>query len=465
MYDLLVKNGNIVLAEGTFTASIAVKEGKVAALLGGDEHVEACVTLDAAGLLVFPGLIDAHMHVQAPFQGLTGQLTFYQQSVCAAFSGVTTFMDFTNSWKGGSVVQALDARIAEMAESCIDYGVHGKFVEATPAVLREIPELARKGCPTFKLFMTYRKEGVMADDDTLLQVFRMSADHGCLPLIHAESNAIAEYNSEACLAAGRLSWRDFARAKPVLCETEAFGRAVHLAEAAASPVLIVHTTNGPCLDIAERAQSRGLPVYVETCPHYLTVFDDLYDNPKNGHLGICSPPLRTPTERDALWRGIQQGVVSLVGSDDCTYSRQEKEAFLEKDPQGELVQDFTKVVNGVSGLETRLAVMATDGVAQGRISYNQLVALCSSNVAKRMGCYPQKGTLMPGADADIVLFDPQEKWKISPHTLHNGAGYTLLDGYQAQGKVTTTIARGKIIMKNGIFTGEKGAGRYVHRTL
>lgn len=465
MFDLVIKNGTVVLQDGNFSCDVAVQNGKIAALLQPGQAVSSLETVDAAGLLVLPGLIDAHMHVQAPFQGLTGQLTFFQQSVCAAFSGVTSFMDFTNTWKGQSVVGALEKRIEEMSESCIDFGVHGKFVEAGPDVLAEIPELARRGCPTFKLFMTYRKEGVMADDDTLVKVFAEAKKHNCMPMIHAESNALAEAALDSCLAENRLTWLDFARAKPVICETEAFARAVHLAEATGSPLLVVHTTNGPCVDIAKQAQQRGVQVYVETCPHYLTLFDTLYSDPDNGHLAICSPPLRTPKERDALWQGIQEGTISLVGSDDCTFTRAEKEMFLQRDASGRLVQDFTKVVNGLSGLETRLAIMSTEGVAQGRITMNQLVALCSTNVARRMGCYPQKGTLLPGADADIVLFDPKAQWTITTEAMHNQAGYSLFEGYEVTGRVVHTIARGKTIMHNNTFSGVKGQGNYIHRSL
>lgn len=465
MFDLVIKNGTIILKDGNFSCDIAVQNGKVAALLQPGEPCASHETVEAAGLLVLPGLIDAHMHVEAPFQGITGQLSFFQQSICAAFSGVTSFMDFTNTWKGQSVVAALENRLEQMSHSAIDYGVHGKFVEAGPEVLAEIPELVRRGCPTFKLFMTYRKEGVMADDDTLVKVFTQAKKHNGLPMIHAESNALAEAALDKCRAEKRMTWIDFARAKPVICETEAFARAVHLAEATGSPLLIVHTTNGPCVDIAKAAQQRGVRVYVETCPHYLTLFDDLYSDPDNGHLALCSPPLRTPKERDELWRGIKEGTISLVGSDDCTFTRAEKEMFVERDASGRIIQDFTKVVNGLSGLETRLAIMSTEGVAKGRITMNELVALCSTNVAQRMGCYPQKGTLLPGADADIVLFDPKAQWTIRAENMHNQAGYSLYEGYEVTGQVVRTIARGKTIMANQTFLGAEGQGQFIHRRL
>jgi len=465
MFDTIIRNGYLVLEEGTVRADLAIKNGKIAALLDPDESVECQKEIDAQGRLVLPGLIDAHMHTQAPFQGISPQLTFYQQSICAAFGGVTTYMDFTNTWKGSSVLQALEDRIEEMAESAIDFSVHGKFVEANEQLLDEIPLLAEKGCPTFKLFMTYRKEGVMADDMTLMQVFKRAKENNCMPLIHAESNAIAETAVYECIKNNTLTWRDFAKSKPVICEIEAFGRVTKLAESVGVPLLIVHTTNGPCLDIAKQAQERGQRLYIETGPHYLTLFDELYDDVESGHLAICSPPLRTRKERDELWDGIKNGTITLIGSDDCTFTREEKEKALQRDASGKIIPDFTKVVNGLSGLEIRFNLMVNEGVESGKITMNQVVALCSTNIAKTMGCYPQKGTLLPGADADIVIFDLNEEWVISANNLHSGAGYSLHEGYKTKGKVKTTLLRGEIIMDNNTFMGSKGQGKFIKRTL
>jgi dihydropyrimidinase len=465
MLDTVIRNGILVFPEGDVRADLAVSDGRIAALLKPGEEAPSREVIDAGGLRVLPGLIDAHMHVQAPFQGVTPQLTFHQQSVCAAFAGVTTFMDFTNTWRGTWVPDALDERVQEMAESMVDYGVHGKFVEAGREYERQVRELADKGCPTFKLFMTYRKEGVMADDMTLIKIFRAAAQNGCMPMVHAEGNAIAETNVDRCIAQNRLTWRDFAASKPVLCEAEAFARAVALAEYAAAPLLVVHTTNGRCLDIARKAQARGQRLLVETCPSYLTLFDTLYDDPENGHLAVCSPPLRTPRERDEIWQGIQDGVITLVGSDDCSFTRREKEAGLLRDASGALVPDFTKVVNGVAGLELRFVLLHTEGVATGRISLNQLVGLCSTNVARASGCWPRKGSLLPGADADIVLFDPDEEWTVSAANQHNGIGYCLHEGYRARGRVKTTILRGRTIMENNEITGSRGQGEYIRRKL
>ncbi len=465
MFDLLIRNGMMVSTDATIRTDVAIKDGKIAALGLFEDSVKAERVIDASGKYLLPGVIDAHMHVEAPFQGCFGANDFFTQSVSAAFGGVTTIMDFTNTFPGDSVMVQLDKRIEEMSKSALDFGVHCKFVEAPESILKEIPKIIARGCPSFKMFMTYRKEGVMSDDDTLLKIFKLAKEHGGLPLIHAESNAICESNIEEMKRKGTLGWTDFAEAKPVLCETEAVSRAVLFSKYCGNALLLVHTTNGPSVDIARAAQAEGCPVYVETCPHYLTLFKELYEDKANGHLTICSPPLRTPEDAETLWRHLADGSICVTGSDDCTYSRKEKEMFLERGADGSIVPDFTKVVNGLSGLEVRLPILLSEGVAKGRISLNRLVALTSTNVARLSGCYPQKGIIAPGSDADITLVDLDRRWRLSADTLHNNIDYCLHEGMEVTGGVAMTIASGKVVMEEGEFKGQKGAGRFLHRSI
>jgi len=465
MFDILIRNGCVVSTDATVRTDVAIKDGKIAALGLFDDSVEAARVIDASGKFVLPGIIDAHMHVEAPFQGCFGANDFFTQSVSAVFGGVTTIMDFTNTFPGDSVKVQLEKRIEEMSKSSVDFGVHCKFVEAPEAILKEIPEIIKMGCPSFKMFMTYRKEGVMSDDETLLKIFKLAKEHGGLPLIHAESNAIAESNIEQFRSDGKLGWADFAKAKPVLCETEAVSRAVLFSKYCGNALLLVHTTNGPSVDIARAAQAEGYPVYVETCPHYLTLFKDIYEDEARGHLAICSPPLRTPDDAETLWEGLADGTICVTGSDDCTYSTEEKEMFLERDADGKVIADFTKVVNGLSGLEVRLPILLSEGVAKGRFSLNRLVALTSTNVAKLSGCYPQKGIIAPGSDADITLVDLDREWVLSRDTLHNNIDYCMQDGLEVKGGVDMTIACGKVVMEDGQFKGKRGGGRFLHRRI
>ncbi|MDR1931559.1 MAG: dihydropyrimidinase [Spirochaetales bacterium] len=463
MYDLLVKNGAVVSPSSTITCDVAVKDGKVAAL-GVFEAKEASRVIDASGKYVLPGSVEAHMHCQAPFQGCLGANDFFQQSVSAAFGGVTTFMDFANVFKGKSVLEAVKERAKEMSISAIDYGVHGKFVESPPEIIAEIDELVQFGTPTFKMFMTYKKEGVMSDDETLLRIFKKAKAVGGLPMLHCEDNAIAESNIEECQRRGEMSWVNFAKCKPVLCEAAAFAKAVYLAEYVGCAILVVHTTNRDALDTARRAHAKGQPVYVETGPHYLTLFDDLYEK-EDGYLAICSPPLRTPAEKDALWEGIQDGTILITGSDDCTYDVNEKSAFIKKGSDGKWIQDFTKIVNGLSGIETRLPILLSEGVSKGRVSINRVCAITSTNIAKIYGCYPKKGVIAPGSDADIVIVDMDKELTLSKDVLHNNISYCLHEGFQVKGCPVATIAGGRVIVENGEFKGEKGAGRFLKRSI
>jgi len=452
LYDLIINNGLVVSPFSTIKTNILVKDGKIAAL-SNEAQGEAKRTIDAEGLY------------EAPFQGCFGANDFYTQSVSAAFGGVTTFMDFTNTFKGTSVLQAVKDRHQEMSKSAIDYSIHGKFVEAPPNILDEIAEIVDYGCPSFKMFMTYKKEGVMADDETLIQIFEKARDLNALPMVHAESNAIAELNNGRFQAMGDLSWKRFAEAKPVLCEAEAASRAIFFSQYVGNALLIVHSTNGLVIDMAQRARQRRYPIYLETCPHYLTLFKDLYDDEEKGFLPICSPPLRTREEAENLWKGIQNGIISVTGSDDCTYSIQEKTMFLEKDANGKYIPDYTKIVNGTSGLEIRLPILLSEGVSRGRISINQVCQIASTNVARLSGCYPQKGIIAPGSDADIVLVDMNKEVTLCPEVLHNNIDYCLHQGMKIKGYPVMTVSRGKVIVENGNFYGERGAGQFIKRKI
>jgi dihydropyrimidinase len=462
MYDLIIKNGMVVISNITIKTDIAVKDGKIISVGKVEQGESAERIIDAAGKYILPGVIDAHMHVEAPFQGCIGANDFYTQSVSAAFGGVTTFFDFTNTFKGRSILEAIDERKKEMSKSAIDYSVHAKIVESPDNILNEIKELNNYGCPSFKIFMTYRKEGVMADDETILKVFKAAREYNLLAMVHAECNAIAESNIEIFRNRGDLGWSRFPEAKPVLCEAEAVSRAVLFSRYAGNALLLVHTTNGEALDIARQSQKKDYPVYVETCPQYLTMNSDFY-NREDGYLAICSPPLRSLNEAERLWKGIGESTISVTGSDDCTYSQQEKTMFLEKNQDGTFVQDFTKVVNGVSGIETRLPILLSEGVSKGRISINKLADITSTNIAKLFGIYPQKGIIAPGSDADLVIIDMNREVTLCPQILHNNIDYCLYEGMKIKGYPVMTISKGDVIVENGKFYGERGRGSFIKR--
>lgn len=461
MYDLVIKGGYVVSSKETKESDVAIIDGKIAAVEPNITE-KAKRIIECNGKYVLPGAIDPHMHVMAPFQGCYGANDFYTQSISAAFGGVTMFMDFSNTFKGTSVLECVKKRNEEMSQSAIDYSIHGKIVEEKQC--DEIKEIVEYGCPTFKLFMTYKKEGVMADDETLIKTFKRSKELKAIPMVHCESNAMAEDSVELCCKEERLNWDEFAKSKPVLCENEAFSRAVYFAKYAKNALIIVHTTNGEALDIARKAHKKNMPLYVETCPHYLTLFDSIYKE-KNGHLAICSPPLRTSKEALELWTGLEDNTIGITGSDDCTYSYEEKSMFLNKDESGELIQDFTKVVNGLSGIEIRLPIFLSEGVSKKRITINKVVALTSENIAKVYGCFPKKGTISVGSDADIVIVDMEKEVTLSANILHNNIDYCLHEGMKIKGFPVMTISNGRVIVENDKFFGQKGKGRFIKRVI
>lgn len=465
MYDLIIKNGSVVSTENTVKQDIGVKDGKIQYVGKLNDDVEAKRIINAEGKYVMPGVIDAHMHVLAPFQGCLGANDFYTQSISAAFGGVTTFMDFTNTFKGKSVLEAVKTRHEEMSNSAIDFGIHGKFVEAPQNILDEIPKIVEYGCPSFKLFMTYKKEGVMSDDETLLKVFTEAKKCNALPMVHAEDNGIAEFNDDKFMKENKLGWKYFAESKPILCEAEAASRAIYYSEFIGNPLLIVHSTNGEVINSVKRAQTEGYPIYAETCPQYLMLFKDIYEDLDKGYLAICSPPLRTKKEAEELWKGIEDGNVSVTGSDDCTYSKKEKTMFLERDANGKIIPNYKKIVNGTSGIETRFPILLSEGVSKGRISINKLCAITSTNIAKLFGCYPKKGVIKEGSDADIVIVDMDKKVKLSPKVLHNNIDYCLYEGLELKGYPIMTILRGNIIVEDNKFLGKKGEGQFIKRKI
>lgn len=460
MLDLIIKGGSIVNADAIVKADIAVQDGKIVAIGASSLMGKARQVIDAGNQYILPGLIDMHTHFEAPFMGCQGALDFYRGSIAGAFGGVTTLIDFTNTRPGDSVLAKVKERREEMAKSVIDYSTHAKFVEANSRVIGEIPAIVEYGCSSIKMFMTYRKEGVMIDDAGMLAVLEAAGKWGALPGVHAESDAIAEFNTERQRAEGELNWTDFPRAKPALCEEEAVERAILLAEAAGSPLYIFHLTSRRGLQAVRRARQSGRPVYAETCPHYLVLTQEAYRD-KEGYSYIMSPPLRDADDCQALWSGLSQDV-SVVSSDDCTYSLAEKTMFLPKSDK-KMVCDFSKVVNGVPGIETRLLLLLEEGVRKQRLTLQQLVAVTSANPAKLFGLYPDKGIIQPGSTADFVLVDLEQTGTITADRLHQGIDYSIYEGKKITGWPTMTIARGKVIVEQGSFVGERGAGRFLHR--
>ncbi len=465
MFDILLKNGNIVTAEREFKGDIAISGDKIAEVAPCIE-AEAKRVIDLTGKDVIPGAVEGHIHCMGSFMGCSGINDFYMNSISGAFGGVTTFMDFSNSKAGVPITESSLEKLELMSMSAINYTLHPKFLETCPNVLDDIQKLVDMGLPTFKLYMTYKKGGTMCSDEMLLKAFHRAKECGALPLLHCESDVIAQYNIDQLIENNvPLTWAHHYLTKPDVCEAEAFSRAYYYARNTECAILAVHTTVRDAFDLARKAHMEDdFPVYLETCTQYVTTFNDVY-NKKDGYLMLVSPPLRSKENAQYIWKAMADGTITITGTDDTCYTREDKERFLEKDENGEFIQDFRKVVNGNPGMELRLPILLSEGVAAGRITMRQLVKLTSANIARLYGCYPQKGTIQKMADADLAIIDRHKSWVVSQDTLHNNMDYCPMNGRRLTGKVEMTICNGKIIVENDTFHGSRGEGRFVKRSM
>lgn len=504
-FDLIIKNAKLVVNKPVKTIDIydiGVKNGKIDKISAADglPSYTAKDIYDAQNRCLIPGLIEPHMHIKAPLGDDTDILDFDTASKCAAHGGVTTFMDFSSTLPSVSLLNAVDDRIKEMEmKSALDYSCHCKVVNLVPsellldaavkelkyqksknpsdkkevedaqkkvddsvkARLQEIPLIIKeKKIPTFKLFMTYRKANVMIDDVYMLKVMKAIKDNGGRCGFHAECNAIAEYNEELFDKENNLDWKYFPDYKPNICEAEAVSRVLYYAKLLDAPVYFYHISTKESVELIKKAQDNGVDVVAETCSHYL-MLTKKYNEGEDGILYLMSPPLRTEEDQDALWKGLREGVIKLVSSDNCTFTRKQKERkLIDKKP------DFRKPINGISGIEERFTLMRW-GVDNGKISEEDFVRILSENPAKEFGCYPQKGCLNIGSDADMVIYDPNMVSHLNVKDLHypDELDYSVFKDFYAKGKIISTIRRGEFLVKDGVYTNERTKGKFIERKL
>ncbi|QQK06952.1 dihydropyrimidinase [Miniphocaeibacter halophilus] len=464
MFDTIIKNANIYTDGNNFEADIGIKDGIIAELAKKGTISGGHKIIDAKGKLVIPGLIDPHVHIHAPFGNNIDILDFYSASKLAAFGGVTSIIDFTNTVKGDSIVEVVKNRKNEMKNSAIDYSLHVKYVESNEKLLKEIPEIIEMGCPSFKMFMTYKKAGVMIDDIDILKVLETIKKNKAMAGFHAESNSISEFMEDKFSNEHLLGWENFPNYKPNICEYEAVERVISYAELTGARIYLFHITTAESVEIIRKAKERGVDVIAETCLHYL-IFNKEKNQGEDGILYIMSPPLRTDKDIEALWKGINDGTLSIVSSDNCSFTRELKEINLHKSDDGTIIKDFRKVVNGVSGLEERLGILISEGVKKNRISFNKFVEITSTNPAKIFGMYPKKGTISIGADADIVILDPNRKKALTKENLHYNLDYSIYEDYVGEYLPVYTIRRGEILVENDEFKGKEGTGQFIKRKL
>jgi dihydropyrimidinase len=455
---ILIRGGTVVSAERATPADVLI-EGESVRALGAPGRLDrerADEVIDASGKLVLPGLVDPHLHFDSPFMGTITVHGYGQGTVAAAHGGVTTVIDFTTQPKGGSILANVAEKEESARQSCIDWSASGILLDASPATLAEIPRLVEAGIPTYKCFTTYKHSGRLVDDEGILALLEATDRSGGMLMIHAENDAIVEHASAREIAAGHLAPIFHARARPAAAEIVAVRRILDLVREVRAPVYLVHLSAAGSVALVREARDEGLPVFAETCTHYLTLTEDALRGP-GGQLFICSPPLREAGDVDALWRAVSTGTLQVVSSDDAGVA-----------PADNLrigAGRFDRVPSGLSGIECRLAILYTEGVVKRRIGVERLVALTSSEPARLFGLAPRKGSLSPGADADVVLFDPEPEWVMTAGALHMSTDFCPFEGWRIRGRVDAVWCRGAPVIRDGRFVGRPGHGQRVFRRL
>ncbi len=454
MFDTVIAGGLIVTAEESYRSDIGISGERIAAIAPVLAR-EGALVVDAAGKYVFPGGVDVHTHLDMPLDDITTADDFETGTRAAAFGGTTTIIDFAVQEKGESLHQAVERWMSKAESAAIDYGFHCIITDLTPA-LDEIPQLACEGITSFKVFMAYPGR-LMLQDAAILELLRAAAPAGALVCVHAENGPAIEINVRQALAAGHTAPKYHALTRPPCTEAEATGRVIALAEKAEAPIYIVHVSCEEALEEIRKARERGLLVLAETCPQYLFLsIDDFDASGFEGAKYVLTPPLREERNHDKLWQGLKSGVLQAVSTDHC--------AFNFRGQKDRSRQDFTRIPNGVPGIEHRLALLYTGGVVAGRFSVNRLVELVSTAPARIFGLYPRKGTIAVGSDADLVIFDPARQHTISASTHHMRVDYNLYEGITVTGVPDVVFSRGSIITESGKFLGEPGAGRFLKRS-
>jgi dihydropyrimidinase len=448
----IIKNGTVVTASEKYEADVLVEDGVISAVGRG---LNASDVIDASGLLVLPGAIDVHTHMEMPVGGTRSTDDFYTGTIAAACGGTTTILDFVEPAPNQGLLEALSMRMAEASpKAVVDFGFHMTINRADSATLEEMDTMVALGLPSFKTYMAYA--GLMLDDEALYQVLVRSREVGGRVSVHAESGRLIQYLTAKHVAEGKSAPIWHARSHPPEMEAEATGRAMDLAHLAKAPLYVVHVSTAEALARVRAAQNSGWPVFAETCPQYLVLDESRYEEAGfEAAKFVMSPPLRTKSDQGALWRGLRDGIVQTVATDHCPFN------FHGQKDRGR--ESFVAIPNGAGGVETRLPLLFHNGVNAGRITLNRFVEVVSTGPARLFGLSGWKGSLAPGCDADIVLWDPQREVTISAAQLHQHVDYTPYEGSSVRGWPVLTMLRGKVIVREGCFLGAKGMGTFLKR--
>lgn len=456
-YELVIRGGTVVTGTDSFRADVAVAGGRIAAI---GEGLEGASTLDASGLLVLPGGVDTHCHIeQLQEGGGADEETWESGSRACLAGGTTSVVSFSTQFKGGGLLAPLAEYRRRAARAMVDYGFHQIITDATDEVVwSEIPQVVSEGVRSLKVFLTY--DPLHLDDRAFLRVLAAARRSGALVTVHCENYEAINWRTEALLKDGRTAPKYHAWSRPRMIEREATHRAIALAELVDQPIQVFHVS---CSEVAAEiaaAQARGLKVWGETCPQYFTLTAGDMDRPGfEGAKFMCSPAPREAADAEALWQDVRRGTLDVVSSDHSGWSYSGPKGK----PVNGLDAPFRDIPNGVPGLTARLPILFSEGVGKGRIDLNTFVRITATNPAKLFGLYPRKGSIAPGFDADIVLWDATRQVTLTNELMQHMMDYTPYEGMQVTGWPVATIRRGEVVMRDGRVQAEPGSGQYLAR--
>src|ERR1700733_9743752 len=454
--SLLLRNGTVVTSAKTEKADILINGEQIKDIAPNIPPEQAHRIIDVTGMLLLPGGIDVHTHLDMPFGGTTSSDDFETGTKAAAFGGPTTLIDFAIQPKGTKMRDALDIwwKKAENRAS-IDYGLHLIVTDLGEAGLEDMDGIVKDGVASFKLFMAYPNV-LMVDDSTIFQALSRTAKNGALICLHAENGGIIDVIVRRAVAEGKTAPIYHGLTRTVTAEAEAVHRAIAMSEISGAPVYIVHLSSEAALNEVRAARDRGVPIFAETCPQYLLLTIDELKRPNfEGAKYVFTPPLREKENLPKLWDGLKHDHLQVVSTDHCPFCFEDQK-ILGKD-------DFTKIPNGGPGVENRLQLLFHHGVNEGKLSVNRFVELVSTTPPKLFGLYPRKGTIAPGSDADIVIWDPNAQIEISAKTHHMRVDYSMFEGFRVKGNACTVLSRGEVIVDKGAFLGRTGRGAFLKR--
>lgn len=468
--SLLIHSGTLVTDSATFKADVLVEGEKIRAigpnlLAAAPENARL---IDASGKLVLPGGVDPHTHFDLPMFGTVSSDDHYTGHKAAAFGGTTTVIDFV-SLEPPSLAESVARWHAKAdAKAAVDFGFHMNITHLDAAILEEIPSLAAQGITSLKVFTAYNNRLRLRDDE-IFQVLRLAGQHGFLTLLHAENGDVIDLLVAEALAAGHTAPIWHARTRPAWGAVEAALRGAALAAQAHAPLYLVHMNTAGEVDMLEYARQKGLPVMGETCPQYLFFTEETLARP-DGAKWICSPPLRQPADNARLWQGLAQEAIQVIATDHCPFFYDGASPIIYEGesiaiPGKELGREnFTQIPNGLPGVGDRLPVLWSFGVRTGRLTPNQFVAQTSTNPAKIFGLYPRKGALLPGSDADLVIWDPARERTYGAAVAQHRSDYNLFEGWRLTGTPEKVFLRGRLIVDGGVWLGARGQGQFIHRS-